>query len=140
MKNHWFINYKHPTGYNQHIYNGESVKFRWPVVNLHLFLSVYALVINASRLISDSDLNNKVYFCHKSCNGITYILRVKTEFKIFFYVPPVRKLVFSLQLRVAQYCVLRYRGMKCKNSTAHAPIAIQRSTIFFLFFFFFVQR
>ena len=57
-----------------------------------------------------------------------------------FYVPPARKLVFSLQLRVAQCCVLRYRGMKCKNWTAHAPIVIQRSTIFFLFFFFFVQR
>ena len=36
--------------------------------------------------------------------------------------------------------ILRYRGMKCKNWTAHAPIAMQRSTIFFLFFFFFVQR
>ena len=59
----------------------------------------------------------------------------------FFYVPPARKLVFSLQLRVAQWCVLRCRGMKCKNWTAHAPIAIQRSTIFFFsFFFFFVQR
>ena len=57
-----------------------------------------------------------------------------------FYVPPARKLVFSLHLRVAQCCVLRYRGMKCKNWIAHVPIAIQRSTIFFLFFFFFVQR
>ena len=59
-----------------------------------------------------------------------------------FYVPPARKLVFSLQLTVAQCSILRYRGMKCKNWTAHAPIAMQRSTIifFFLFFFFFVQR
>ena len=38
----------------------------------------------------------------------------------YLYVPPARKLVFSLQLRVAQCCVLRYRGMKCKNWTAHA--------------------
>ena len=53
--------------------------------------------------------------------------------------PPARKLVFSLQLSVAQCCVLRYRGMKCNNWTAHVPIAIQRSTIFFLFFFFFVS-
>ena len=37
-----------------------------------------------------------------------------------FYVPPARKLVFSLQIRVTQCCVLRYRGMKCKNWTAHA--------------------
>ena len=59
---------------------------------------------------------------------------------IMFYVPPARKLVFSLQLRVAQCCELRYRGMKCKNWTAHVPIATQWSTIFFLFFFFFVQR
>ena len=56
------------------------------------------------------------------------------------YVPPARKLVFSLRLRVAKCCVLRYRGMKYKNWIAHVPIAIQRSTIFFLFFFFFVQR
>ena len=56
------------------------------------------------------------------------------------YVPPARKLVFPLQLRVAQCCVFRYRGMKCKNWTAHAPIAIQRSTIFLFFFFFFVQE
>ena len=32
-----------------------------------------------------------------------------------FYVPPARKLVFSLQLTVAQCSILRYRGMKCKN-------------------------
>ena len=31
------------------------------------------------------------------------------------YVPPARKLVFPLRLRVAQCCVFRYRGMKCKN-------------------------
>ena len=34
---------------------------------------------------------------------------------IYIYVPPSRKLVFSLLLRVAQCCVLRYRGMKCTN-------------------------
>ena len=34
---------------------------------------------------------------------------------MLFYVPPARKLIFTLQLRVAQCCVLRYRGMKCKN-------------------------
>ena len=32
-----------------------------------------------------------------------------------FYVPPARKLVFSLQLTVAQCSTLRYKGMKCKN-------------------------
>ena len=58
---------------------------------------------------------------------------------IYYYVPPARKLVFSLQLTVAQCSILRYRGMKCKNWTTHAPIAMQRSTIFFLFFFYFVQ-
>ena len=45
---------------------------------------------------------------------------------------------FSLQLTVAQCSVLRYRGMKCKNWTAHAHIAMQRSAIFL--FFFFVQH
>ena len=59
--------------------------------------------------------------------------------RILSYVPPARKLVFSLQLTVAQCSILRYRGMECKNWTAHAPIAMQQSTIFFLFFFF-VQR
>ena len=56
--------------------------------------------------------------------------------RFIFYVPPARKLVFSLQLTVAQCSILRYRGMKCKNWTAHTPIAWQRSKIFF----FFVQR
>ena len=56
--------------------------------------------------------------------------------RFIFYVPPACKLVFSLQLTVAQCSILRYRGMKCKNWTAHAPIAWQRSKIFF----FFVQR
>ena len=38
--------------------------------------------------------------------------------------PPARKLVFSLQLTVAQCSTFRQKGMKCKNWTAHAPIAI----------------
>ena len=71
----------------------------------------------------------KTFSC-KDCAGSTK----------HFYVPPARKLVFLLQLTVAQCSILRYRGMKCKNWTAHAPIAMQRSTVFFLFFFFFVQR
>ena len=71
-----------------------------------------------------------------------YMQKVLVRGEVFiFYVPPARKLVFRLQLRVAQCCALRYRGMKSKNWTAHVPIAIQWSTIFFLFFFFFfVQR
>ena len=32
-----------------------------------------------------------------------------------FDVPQARKLVFLLQLRVARCCVLRYRGIECKN-------------------------
>ena len=43
---------------------------------------------------------------------------------IRIYVPPACKLVFWLQLTVAQCSILRYRGMKCKNWTAHAPIKI----------------
>ena len=31
-----------------------------------------------------------------------------------FYVPPARKLVFSLQLTVAQCTTFRQKGMKCK--------------------------
>ena len=42
------------------------------------------------------------------------------------------KLVFSLQLTVAQCSTLRYKGMKCKNGTAHAPIAMKRSSILLL--------
>ena len=43
------------------------------------------------------------------CNALLY----KSVFKQVkeFYVPPARKLVFSLQLRVAQCSVLRYRGI-----------------------------
>ena len=41
-------------------------------------------------------------------------------FKIFshvisIYVPQPRKLVFSLQLRVKQCCIFRYRGIQCRN-------------------------
>ena len=36
-------------------------------------------------------------------------------YQIDFYVPSARKLVFPLQMRVAQCCVFRYRGMNCKN-------------------------
>ena len=52
------------------------------------------------------------------------------------YVPQARKLVFPLQLRVTECYVFRYRGIQCKNWTAHAHIVLQRNTIFFLFFFF----
>ena len=58
-------------------------------------------------------------------------------YTINYYVPFAHKRVFMLQLRVAQCCVLRYKGTSCKNWTAHAPITMQRSIIFFLFF---VQR
>ena len=53
---------------------------------------------------------------------------------IFFMCHRQANSFFSLQLTVAQCSILRYRGMKCKNWTVHAPIAMQRSTIFFLFF------
>ena len=55
---------------------------------------------------------------------------------ILFYVPQARKLVFPLQLRVMECFVFRYRGIQCKNWTAHAHIVLQRNTIFFIFFFF----
>ena len=35
--------------------------------------------------------------------------------QVNIFVPPARKLVFPLQLTVAQCSILRYRGMKCKN-------------------------
>ena len=38
-----------------------------------------------------------------------------TTYVINIYVLPARKLVFSLQLTVAQCSILRYRGMKCKH-------------------------
>ena len=55
---------------------------------------------------------------------------------IYYYVPQARKLVFPSQLRVTEYCVFRYRGIQCKNWTAHAHTVLQRNTICFLFFFF----
>ena len=86
---------------------------------------------------SDDDIN----FCkhcvqHANIVCLTWKMRKTTN---IFYVPLARKLVFSLQLTVAQCSILRYRGMKCKNWTAHAPIAMQQSKIFFLFFLL-VQR
>ena len=48
---------------------------------------------------------------------------------IIFYVPSARKLVFSLQLTVAQCSTFRQKGMKCKNWTAHAPVSMKRSSI-----------
>ena len=44
----------------------------------------------------------------------------------------MRKLVFSLQLTVAQCSTLRCKGMKCKNWTAHALIAMKQSLILLL--------
>ena len=46
--------------------------------------------------------------------------------------PQARKLDFSPQLTVAQCSTLRYKGMKCKHWTAHAPIAMKRSSILLL--------
>ena len=81
-----------------------------------------------------------VWLLPSLCSGIKLHTRKINFFfpscTMYYYVPLVRKLVFSLQLTVAQCSTLRYRGMKCKNWTAHAPIAMQRSTVFF----FFVQR
>ena len=99
------------------------------------------------RQIASSDWHNKLYhydgtFSQLKTNGsglLSKMVLLLTKRK-YIYVPPARKLVFSLQLTIPQCSILRYRGMKCKNWSAHAPIAMQRSTIFFLFFFFFVQR
>ena len=55
---------------------------------------------------------------------------------ILFYVPQPRKLVFPLQLRVKECCIFHYRGIQCRNWTAHAHIVLQWNAIFFLFFFF----
>ena len=59
-------------------------------------------------------LNNRYY------KFSSYILNITSKFVEFFrtntfYVPPARKLVFSLQFAVAQCSILRYRGIKCKN-------------------------
>ena len=79
----------------------------------------------------------------KILEAILYIKQIPShswwECKNLIYVPQARKLVFPLQLRVTQCYVFRYRGIQCKNWTAHAHMVLQRNTIFFLFFFF-VQR
>ena len=73
-------------------------------------------------------LNNYIRRCGLRTPNLTY-----NE----FYVPQPRKLVFPLQLRVKECCIFRYRGIQCRNLTAHAHIVLQWNAIFFLFFFFF---
>ena len=58
-------------------------------------------------------------------------------FKIFshvisIYVPQPRKLVFSLQLRVKQCCIFRYRGIQCRNWTAHVHYSLTAERNLFL--------
>ena len=64
------------------------------------------------------------------------IQRIKDLKDNIFYVPPARKLVFSLQLTVAQCSIFRQKGMKCKIWTAHAPIAMKRSSILLILLLF----
>ena len=82
-------------------------------------------------------MKHAVTVCPHYLASISRCRMLSQNREICYYVPPARKLVFSLQLTVAQCSILRYRGIKCKNWTAHALIAMQRSTICF---FFFVQR
>ena len=54
---------------------------------------------------------------HKSCDKTVFpiwtILHVINKFcrKMHYYVPPARKLVFPLQLRVTECCIFSYRGI-----------------------------
>ena len=94
-----------------------------------------------SSTISEKETKNWIfqrskfnwYFNFNSVNVIKFSILFFETINLL-YQPPARKLIFLLQLTVAQCSILRYRGIKCKNWTAHAPIAMQRSTIFFLFF------
>ena len=49
-----------------------------------------------------------------------------------FYVPQPRKLVFPLQLRVKECCIFRYRGIQCRNWTAHAHYSLTAERNLFL--------
>ena len=51
---------------------------------------------------------------------------------ILFYVPQPRKLVFPLQLRVKQCCIFRYRGIQCRNWTAHVHYSFTAERNLFL--------
>ena len=46
--------------------------------------------------------------------------------------PQPRKLVFPLQLRVKQCCIFRYRGIQCRNLTAHAHYSLTAERNLFL--------
>ena len=52
--------------------------------------------------------------------------------KKLFYVPQSRKLVFPLQLRVKQCFIFRYRGIQCRNWTAHAHYSLTAERNLFL--------
>ena len=52
------------------------------------------------------------------------------------YVPQPRKLVFPLQLRVKQCCIFRYRGIQCRNWTAHAHYSLTAERNLFLILLF----
>ena len=88
-----------------------------------------SLPVSARILASRADENPRLLF---RVSKTIYSLSLQ----LFFYVPQARKLVFPLRLRVTECCLFRYRGIQCKNWTAHAHIVLQRNTIFFLFFFF----
>ena len=69
--------------------------------------------------------SNPIWKAHNCCDYRPSHLTFREYFRLFWF---------------CRSCVVVSRGMQCENWTAHAPITIQRSVIFFLFLFFFVQR
>ena len=64
---------------------------------------------------------------------VSFILQIVPRTIYNFYVPQPRELVFPLQLGVKQCCIFRYRGIQCRNWTAHAHYSLTAERNLFLF-------
>ena len=76
--------------------------------------------------------NNKLHLWNQQLLQKNYCTLRKNVCNKFFYVPQPRKLVFPLQLRVKQCCIFRYRGIQCRNWTAHVHYSLTAECNLFL--------
>ena len=110
---------------------------------MNCFLNqVKQLLLESNPLLCDKNNPPKVVFprCSESeLAGWVYNILVRLLFwqwcnisDNLIYVPQPRKLVFPLQLRVKQCCIFHYRGIQCRNWTAHAHYSLTAERNLFL--------
>ena len=86
----------------------------------------------ASASISCEHCRSSRYDTHYAPRHLIYYYKIYKTYNHTFYVPQARKLVFPLQLRVTECCVFRYRGIQCKNWTAHVHYSLTAESNQFL--------